>query len=408
MSRSSIVSRIAHDWAEPRSAASPWWRHLEADFWRKPEPFHLGWRDRLRVGTTAAGDVVLRTLGSSMVGLLAVPAGYHPWAISEMFQDRAFYKAFADCGNPSAFFRDPPRGVPVLRRRAGWPHFHAPDGICEDLSFESPFEPVNPRLRDSYRHHRRNGVAHARYWRHRLGPRPTIAALHGFSADLHLLNEWFFALPWFYKLGCDVLLVTLPFHGKRQTRFSPFSGHGFFAGGLSRINEAFAQAVYDFRIFLDYLEASGAEQIGVTGVSLGGYTAALLAAVEPRLRFVIPNVPLVSIADLVLEWHPLSLAVQAALRVLRLGLPEVRHMMAVHSPLTYRPVVPRERLMIIGGVGDRLAPPKHSRLLWEHWDRCRIYWFPGSHVLHFDKGEYLKQTASFLADIGFIAPRTGR
>jgi len=48
--------------------------------------------------------------------------------------------------------------------------------------------------------------------------------------------------------------------------------------------------------------------------------------------------------------------------------------------------------MIIGGVGDRLAPPKHTRLLWEHWGRPRLHWFPGSHLLHLDKGEYVYET----------------
>ena len=58
--------------------------------------------------------------------------------------------------------------------------------------------------------------------------------------------------------------------------------------------------------------------------------------------------------------------------------------------------------MIVGGVGDRLAPPKHSRLLWDHWDRCRIHWFPGSHILQLDRGNYLRQMARFLNEIGFI------
>jgi pimeloyl-ACP methyl ester carboxylesterase len=80
-------------------------------------------------------------------------------------------------------------------------------------------------------------------------------------------------------------------------------------------------------------------------------------------------------------------------------------MMAVHSPLTYRPAIPKEHLMIVGGVGDRLAPPKHARLLWEHWGRCRIHWFPGSHLLHLDRGAYLRKIAEFWGQIGFLPPR---
>ncbi len=92
-------------------------------------------------------------------------------------------------------------------------------------------------------------------------------------ADLYHLNEWFFALPWLYSMGCDVAVVTLPFHGRRQTAFSPFSGHGFFAGGLSRMNEAFAQAVLDVRHLVDWFERQGATSTGVnisTSCAAGG------------------------------------------------------------------------------------------------------------------------------------------
>ena len=79
-------------------------------------------------------------------------------------------------------------------------------------------------------------------------------------ADPYWLNRLFFALPWFYDQGYDILLYTLPHHGKRQSRLSPFSGHGLFAGGLSHLNESMAHAVHDFRIFMDYLESRGRAQ----------------------------------------------------------------------------------------------------------------------------------------------------
>ena len=81
---------------------------------------------------------------------------------------------------------------------------------------------------------------------------------------------------------------------------------------------------------------------------------------------------------------------------------DVRRMVAVSCPLTYAPALPSERLMIVAGVGDRLAPPKHSRLLWDHWDRCRIHWFPGSHIIHLDRGAYLTEMARFMVGRGFL------
>jgi pimeloyl-ACP methyl ester carboxylesterase len=400
------VSRIAHDSCVEAPAHRPgsrWWDELPPDFAKQHEAFRLELKDTLQVRAGAASDFVLRTAAACLVGGLAYPIGFHPLALKRALDEHEIYGPMAESRDPTQFFRKPPPHVPVDVRDARRPLFRPNDGNCLDLRFESPYVPVNPRIRASYLRHEKNRFAHARWWRHQRGPRPTIIAVHGFSADMYHVNEYFFALPWLYRLGFDVVLFTLPFHGKRQTRFSPFSGHGFFAGGIPRINEAFGQAIFDLRILMDHLLVShGVPRVGITGVSLGGYTSALAAAVDDRLAFSIPNVPVVSLPDLVLEWKPLGSIVSGSLSLYRRGIEDARYLLAVTSPLTYAPVLRRERLMVIGGVADRLAPPKHARVLWEHWDRCRLHWFPGNHVLHFDRGTYLREIARFLGSIGFF------
>src|SRR5690606_30584970 len=101
-------------------------------------------------------------------------------------------------------------------------------------------------------------------------------------------------------------------------------------------------------------------------------------------------------------WEPIGVTVRTMLRVVGRRLVDARRLLAVSNPLTYAPVVPKEGRMIVGGVGDRLAPPKHSRLLWEHWDRCALHWFPGSHLLHLDRGVYLEEIAKFLHRLEFL------
>lgn len=403
MPRSSVVSRIAHDVSRASDAKEgiPWWDTLPLDFADHEEPFELEFKDRVRVDVTAAADVALRTVGAALVGALAMPLGYHPLKLHGALKDRSIYEPLALSGDADRFFIRPPTTVPILRRDAPMPLFKPDDGFCEDVRFESPFLTVNPRLQRSYYSHQNNRFAHARHWHHGSKPRKTIIAIHGFSADLYHLNEWFFAIPWLYKQGYDILLVTLPFHGKRQDTLSPFSGHGFFAGGASHINEAFAQAVFDIRIFLDDLLLRGAPEVGVMGVSLGGLTTSLLASAESRLAFAIPNVPVITLGDLVLEWEPIGITVRALLKLLRRDIRDARKLLAVSCPLTYKPRLARERLMIIGGVGDRLAPPKHSRILWEHWGHCNLHWFPGSHLVHFDRGQYLRHIKKFLGQLGW-------
>lgn len=399
-----ILSKIAHRRHDDTAAIrGDWWQALPREFWNFAEPFSLGASAHVKVKATAAFDVATRTLAAGAVASLALPFGFSPRELKHFESDAELYSSFVLTGRSEQFFTPPDQAVRVERRPPRGPYFQPRDGVCEDLYFESRFVAVNPRLRPRFLQHERNRFAHARYWRHHTGPRPTIVAIHGFSADLYALNEWFFALPWLYRMGCDIVLLTLPFHGRRQEPGSPFSGHGFFAGGMAGINEAFAQGVCDFRSLMRFLrEEHGATKVGVTGVSLGGYTSSLLASLEPSLHFAIPNVPLVSVFDVAMTWSPINLVLGPILRMKGITPAKARLMLAAHSPLTLQPKLPRGRLFIIGGVGDRLAPPSHSVLLWEHWQRCRIHWFAGSHLLHLDKGAYLRQTGDFLRDTGFL------
>ncbi len=405
MARDSVVSRIAHDSCLTLPRMMPdrkWWERLPEAFATSPEQFDLVFRDRWRVKSTAITDVWVRTLAASAVGALAMPLGYHPRALASAIDDLELYRPAAESANPDRFFARPRPGVAVRAKHLRVTSLGVRNGERLDLRFDSPFVPVNPRHRRRWRRHKRNAVCHARYWRHHDGPRPTLIVVHGFGAETYRLNEWFFELPTLFAMGYDLLLFVLPFHGPRQARSSPFSGHGFFSGGVTAINEAFAQAVCDLRVLIDHLQTvRGVDRVGITGISLGGYTTALMAAVEPRLHCAIPNVPVVSLADLVLEWQPIGAAVRALLGGMGRSVREVRELLACACPLSYASRLPRERLMIIGGVGDRLAPPKHARLLWDHWGRCRLHWFPGSHLIHLDKGDYVREMASFFKEVGF-------
>jgi pimeloyl-ACP methyl ester carboxylesterase len=401
---SDIVSRVVNaDYGHSRHVMpeQPWWDNLESNFHKFPDDFELDMRTKLLVDSTAYADVGLRTVVASLLATLCMPLMFNPLRKFEDQDEVRIYREMADSADAHRFFMRPPSKVTVREARPSWHHFKPEDGECKSLAFDSPFSPVNANLKQRYLRHSRNRIAHAQYWRHHRGPRPTLCVIHGFMADPYWVNSKLLELRWFYQQGYDILLYTLPFHGVRQNRLSPFSGHGYFSGGLCHLNEAVGHSVYDFRIFLDYLDSQGVEQYGVTGISLGGYTSAILAAVEERLAFSIPNVPVVSIVDILLQWAPASWVAHTLMRFNGMTIREARHQLAVHCPLTYQPVLPAERLMIIGGAGDRLAPPKHARLLWDHWQRCRIHWFPGNHLLHLDQGKYLKEMLAFMRSISF-------
>lgn len=399
------VSRIANHTYQREAgiiAAQPWWDHLPEDFSTWPDHFALDATASLMVSGTAKVDWVLRTGLATLAGVLAVPSTLRPSQVALDRDNRDFYVRLAEAGDADAFYQRPARGVRMTRHKPGLLDYRPRVGKVEVLSFESAFEAVNPALRDHYRRFTRNRTAWAEHWQHGDRPRPTLIAIHGFTADPYWLNSRFLALPWFYKLGYDILLVTLPFHGRRQEKISPYSGHGWFSHGFCHMNETMAHAIHDIRVFMDYLEDNGVPQMGVTGISLGGYTSALLASVEDRLSCAIPNVPVVSIMDIVLEWAPAGWLARAGMKMGGISVQQARGSVAIQSALSFKPRLPRERLMLIAGAGDRFAPPKHTHILWEHWKRPRLHWFPGNHLIHLDQGRYLHAMRSFMKHIRFV------
>jgi pimeloyl-ACP methyl ester carboxylesterase len=357
--------------------------------------------EQVVASSTAAGDYVLRTGLATVISASAVPAVLSKRSAAFELAQLDFYASLAQAGDPTQVFLTPPRGVEVRAREVRPPRSLRAVGRMELLSFRSPFEALNPEARDEYASHGRNAIARAQHWRHLDGHRPTIIVLHGFMGSPYLFNSAFFSLPWFYGHGYDVLLVTLPFHGRRAARTSPYSGHGFFAHGIAHLNESVLQAVSDVRVLVDHLLEEGAGAVGITGLSLGGYTTAALAVAEPRLHFAIPNAALAEMSSLIRSWFPAGQLLDAALRRQGLGLDDLKAALAVHSPLTYAPALPKDRLFIIGGLGDRLAPPEQSRMLSEHWDGSRLHWYPGNHVMHVNRGAYLREMGRFLQATGF-------
>lgn len=370
-----------------------------------PRRQDLTWQQRLIVDSSAVADLGLRTAMASMVGASMLPrvakALLQPGSVGDENEAMAFYAGLAAAKDPQLSFPAPAELPRVASRAAGPVAELVAHGRVDNIAFRSSFEAINPAERRRRSSYTRNNVVHAQHWRHNDGPHPTLCLIHGFMGSAYLFNGLFFSLPWFYRSGYDVLLYTLPFHGRRAEKDSPYSGYGFFMDGFSGFAESMAQAVHDFRSVLDYLEFTGVDRIALTGMSLGGYTAALIAGVDDRIQAVIPNVPVVTPDKTMDEWFPASLLV----RLGELLAPSDKDLADAayqyHSPLNYAPLVPKDRRLIIAGLGDRLAPPEQAEMLWEHWDRCRFHWFPGNHVLHVSQPDYLRRMTRFLGRFMF-------
>jgi pimeloyl-ACP methyl ester carboxylesterase len=357
------------------------------------------------VEASAIGDLALRTWVSSLLATTAAPAvvanALRRSASATERGNLKFYAELGAAGDPATSFPPPTELPQVSSRRASPLAQWIARGTVDNIAFPSSFTAINPAMRTQWSSWGSNNIVRAQHWRHDDGPRPTLCVIHGFMGSSYLANGRFFSLPWYYRSGYDVVMYTLPFHGKRAEKFSPFSGFGYFGGGLSGFAEAMAQAVHDFRSIIDHLLHTGVDRIALTGISLGGYTSALVASVDDRLEAVIPNCPVVTPSTLFDEWFPANKLVGLGLRLSNISRDELAAGLAYHCPLNYRPKLARDRRMIITGLGDRMAPPDHAVKLWRHWDHCALHWFPGSHVMHVSQLDYLRRMTAFLQEVMF-------
>jgi len=305
---------------------------------------------------------------------------------------REFYADPRFIAQPDTFFA-PPREFRAERpaRVLG-----LPGGELVRLEYKTDFEAVFPEARrDRFDACNRRGGA--LWWRHAERGRPTMICVHGYGGGQTWLESLAFEAVGFYRAGVDVVIYVLPYHGARAPAGARHSGEPFFDLDLVRTNEAFARAIYELRALARFLAASGSGPVGAFGMSLGAYTTALLATVEP-LAFAVAMIPIVSFAD---RWWAEGaadpwLAVALANGWSRDG---VHALLQVHEPLARPALLPPRRLLVIGARGDAICTPRHADLLWEHWRRPRIHWYAGGHLVQLGRRAAFRDVHALVRDL---------
>ncbi len=305
-------------------------------------------------------------------------------------------------GLPSPFFLTP--DAPAMAMK---PLGDGPLGTqIVDLTYPSTYTAFHPVARELLDSVHENATAHVRWWTSGKG-RPTIVLLHGWGGGNQWITARSFMVPYWLRHGFDVASFVLPFHGARapEAPRSPMkSGALFPSPNPLRTNEGFGQAIHDLRALAIWLRARGSSAVGVIGMSLGGYTTALWASVagigDPGgVDFAVAMIPAVSMARLMWrhgEANPTRRKAASA------GITEelLADAFAVHAPLTRPARLPRERLAVIAGRGDRITPPDQAEALAAHWN-VPVSWFEGGHLAQVGRGDALRTVRRQLGLLGF-------
>jgi dienelactone hydrolase len=164
----------------------------------------------------------------------------------------------------------------------------------------------------------------------------------------------------------------------------------------------FAQAASDVRAAIRWIRFHdpGAE-VGLYGISLGGYVVSLTAGLEDDLACVIAGIPATDLVDLYRRHSPVTVRRKASGSG-AIG-PTANAVHRVVSPLALEPKPSKERRFLFAGVGDRMSTAAQARRLWEHWARPQMAWYPGGHVGFFFAASVNRFVDDALASSGLVS-----
>lgn len=345
-------------------------------------------------------SVMDQTFGLVVNFVTGVPT---PEQVRRANEDVARMERYLDEGgwlrNPLAYHQKPSAPVEwTMRDETGW-HL-ARRQAYRHLEFESGYRPRPGEPGGSdWLAKDQNATAHAYVLEHEGGPRPWLVCVHGFSMGTPLVNFVGFDIGRLHhELGLNLIFPCLPLHGPRSR--TAMGGAELLQPDYLSVIHTFAHAVWDVRRTIAWLRDRGAEKIGLYGISLGGHNVSMVSAMESGLECVIAGIPAVDFPSLARDNEPY--VIRRYENEFSVPWDLVRSIAHVVSPLSFTPSLPVERRFIYAGTADRVARPVHARALWRHWDRPKIEWFSGGHVLAIANPDARAFVGESLRDSGMV------
>lgn len=238
-----------------------------------------------------------------------------------------------------------------------------------------------------------NNTVHAEYYRSRGdGRRPAVIVLHILGGDFPLSRLFCNCLA---QYGVHALFVKMPYYGPRR---DPASPRRMVATDPHQTVLGMTQAVLDIRRATAWLADRpevDPSQLGIFGISLGGITAALSLALEPRLSH---GCLLLAGGDIAqVGWEAPELKAVRASWEAQGGTRETfQAVLQQIDPVTYAAAARGKRILMLNATEDEVIPRRCTLALWEALGQPKLVWYSGGHysvIRHLPRA--LVQVAAF-------------
>jgi dienelactone hydrolase len=223
-----------------------------------------------------------------------------------------------------------------------------------------------------------NNTVHCEYYCPTTpGKHPACVVLHILGGDFPLSRTFATALA---HRGVAALFVIMPYYGPRRPTEANVR---MISADPNQTVAGMTQAVKDIRYAAAWLAEQpevDRDQLGIFGISLGGITAALAGAAEPRFHKICPVLAGGGI-DAVIWDSKEPHAVEARRRWLAAGgtRDSLIEMLKTVDPACYGDCVHGRTIMMLNAGHDEVIPKKCTEALWQAFGRPEIHWYDAGH-----------------------------
>lgn len=224
--------------------------------------------------------------------------------------------------------------------------------------------------------HARNNTVHCEYFRPLTeGKHPGVIVLHILGGDFDLAR--LVARQLAYN-GVAALFLKMPYYGPRE---EPGVDVRMISPDPHQTVKGMTQAVLDIRRGAAWLAAQSEvdpEQLGISGISLGGITGALSAAAEPRFHKV--GLMLAGGDFSKIAWNSTEASeIRKAWEAQGKTIEELAEIIKPVDPITYAANVRGRKILMLNAKHDEVVPPECTEALWEAFGKPEIVWWADGH-----------------------------
>jgi pimeloyl-ACP methyl ester carboxylesterase len=224
---------------------------------------------------------------------------------------------------------------------------------------------------------------------------PAVILLHGWLIDrpqLLVYRRWARRLA---DHGIAVWMPRLPYHMERSEP-GEVSGQRCLSPDLHDSVDAVRQAVAEARLLARWLRRNGAPSVGIWGMSLGAWVAALAATLDGDWDAVALWAPVAAPADVLFESGLVELLRDA---VVAGGLSRgdfEDDVVAAMTPSLRDNRVARARVLMVAGIWDQVIAPRSINRIARRW-HVDVRWVPHGHISLMASRAPVRDTAAFFA-----------